>query len=42
MRRRPMLDLLAANRIFDVLDPALVRRIEAVTRSEPMPVRRRR
>jgi len=33
---RPILDLLVANQIFDVLDPALVRRIEAVP-LEPMP-----
>ncbi|MBN9560324.1 MAG: pyrroloquinoline quinone biosynthesis protein PqqB [Alphaproteobacteria bacterium] len=33
---RPILDLLAANQIFDVLDPALVRRIEVVP-LEPMP-----
>jgi pyrroloquinoline quinone biosynthesis protein B len=33
---RPILDLLAANQIFDVLDPALVRRIE-ITPLQPMP-----
>jgi len=33
---RPILDLLAANQIFDVLDPALVRRIE-IAPLEPMP-----
>ncbi len=33
---RPMLDLLAANPIFDVLDPALVRRVE-VAPLEPVP-----
>jgi pyrroloquinoline quinone biosynthesis protein B len=33
---RPILDLLAANQIFDVLDPALVRRVEIVP-LEPVP-----
>jgi pyrroloquinoline quinone biosynthesis protein B len=33
---RPILDLLAANQIFDVLDPVLVRRIE-IAPHEPVP-----
>ena len=33
---RPLLDLLEENRIFDVLDPAMVRR-EAFVPLEPMP-----
>ena len=40
MRRAPLLDLLDANRIFDVLDPSVVRR-EAIVPLEPVRMRRR-